>query len=303
MTSWFFRVSVFIPLLLLSCTEKPVPVQDWDRVIASYVDPETEVNVLDLAELNLALAETGRLATDLFHYTQVGSLGILPDWNRDERPGKISSDIYYSMGLVACAQRMAFETNVAAEADYLPEMMLRLIQTNLINGSYPVAEKYIRVLEKDGYDCSRYKPFLYNDAAVDRDPELGPRRRCIPARDHIALENGIDEDLKEIIRANPSYHKAIEYLGVIYLLDTEMDKFREMLDEFYGTEALPTLPESFAEAACMLSELERGYWKKVGVDPAVYKRYTEYKKRLGTGLSMDKYRDTFWYYIMRVNNP
>ncbi len=303
MTNWVFRFFVFLPLFLISCSEKPLPVQDWDKIINSYVDPKTEVNVLDLAELNLALTETGRLTTDLFHYTQVGSLGIIPDWNRDERPGRIASDVFYSMGLIASSQRMAFETNVAAEADYLPEMMLRLVQTNLINGSYPVAEKYIQVLERDGYNCGRYKVFLYDDKAVCQDPELGPRRRCIPTQDHISLENGIDEDLKEIIRANPSYHKAIEYLGAIYLLDCEMDKFREMLDEFYGTEALPALPLSFAEAACMLSEAERGYWKTVGVDPSVYKRYTEFKKRLGTGLSMDRYSDSFWYYIMRANNP
>ena len=82
-----------------------------------------------------------------------------------------------------------------------------------------------------------------------------------------------------------------------------MDKFREMLDEFYGSEALPVLPQSFAEAACMLSEADRGYWKRVGVDPAIYKRYTEFKKRLGTGLPMDKYSDSFWYYIMRAHSP
>jgi hypothetical protein len=201
---------------------------------------------------------------------------------------------------------MAFEADVLDDRDYSPRMMRRLIETNLVSGAYDVARKYIDILAlnpKDKAVAEQYRPFLDNDDLIEADPVLGPRRRCIPEKDFISLVRGIDEDIKDIIRANPSYHNAVEYLGVIYLLDTEMDKFREMLDEFYGTEALPTLPESFAEAACMLSELERGYWKKVGVDPAVYKRYTEYKKRLGTGLSMDKYRDTFWYYIMRVNNP
>ena len=42
--------------------------------------------------------------------------------------------------------------------------------------------------------------------------------------------------------------------------------------------------------------------RDVLVDPAMYRRYSEFKKRLGTGLSMEKYNDTFWYYIMRVNN-
>jgi hypothetical protein len=116
------------------------------------------------------------------------------------------------------------------------------------------------------------------------------------------MVRGIEEDLKDIIRANPSNRKAVEYLGSIYLLDFKMDDFKAMLDEFYGTEALKTLPASFAEAACMLSELNRGYWKEVGVSPETNNLYWDFKKRLGTGLSMDKFKNTFWYYIMRANN-
>ena len=80
------------------------------------------------------------------------------------------------------------------------------------------------------------------------------------------------------------------------------NEFKEMLDTFYGTEVLPTLPASFAEAACMLSEMDSGYWKRVGVSQSLYNRYRDFKKRIGTGLSMDRFRDTFWYYIMRVNS-
>ena len=51
----------------------------------------------------------------------------------------------------------------------------------------------------------------------------------------------------------------------------------------------------------MLSELERNYWKKMGVSKKIYEQYRDFKTRLETGLSEDKYKDTFWYYIMRVN--
>ena len=221
------------------------------------------------------------------------------------KTGALLSDIYWSMGHIAYAQRMAFETSVLDDRDCNPAMMRRLIETNLVYGAYDVARKYIILLEQDSKTrqmARSYRRFLDNNEAVDADPVLGPKRRCIPSQDFISLVRGIDEDLKDIIRANPSYHNAIEILGVYYLLDCEMDKFKEMLDEFYGTEALPALPSSFAEAACMLSELDRGYWKTVGVDPALYNRYRDFTKRLGTGLTMDKFSDTFWYYIMRVNS-
>jgi hypothetical protein len=180
-----------------------------------------------------------------------------------------------------------------------------LIETNLAFGYYPVARKYIDLLgRKTAYSAiaDRYRPFLNNDSLVEADPVLGPKRRCIPEKDFISMVRGIEEDLKDIIRANPSNRKAVEYLGSIYLLDCKMDDFKAMLDEFYGTEALKTLPASFAEAACMLSELNRGYWKEVGVSPETNNLYWDFKKRLGTGLSMDKFKNTFWYYIMRANN-
>ncbi len=289
---------------LLSCQRTISPSFDPEEVIASYVDDGQMVDYMKLARLNLALAETGQLADKAFHYTQAGSNGILVPWGMTVESGESLSDAYWSMGHVAYAQRMAMETNVLDEDDYNPSMMIRLIETNLVYGAYDVARKYIEILEQDKSFrklASSYRKFLGNDEAIEADPILGPKRKCIPEKDFISLVRGIDEDLKDIIRANPSYQNAIEYLGVIYLLDCEMDKFKGMLDEFYGTEALPTLPASFAEAACMLSEIDRDYWKAVGVRPETYNRYRDFKKRLFTGLIMAKFNDTFCYYIMSVN--
>ena len=291
--------------VLQACREASLPAVDYESVIASYADDRHQVDIMKLSLLNLALAETGQLADKAFHYTQVGSDGILVPWNLTVEAGERLSDVYWSMGHVAFAQRMAFEANVLDDRDCNPRMMQRLIETNLTFGAYEAARKYIAILSKDP-ECKavaeKYRPYLDNDALVEADPTLGPRRRCIPEKDFISLVRGVEEDLEDIVRANPSYRNAMEYLGVIYLLDCKMDKFKEMLDEFHGTEALPTHPASFAEAACMLSETDHGYWKKVGVSQEIYNHYRDFKKRLGTGLSMEKFNDTFWYYIMRVNN-
>lgn len=277
---------------------------DFEKVIDNYEDGPN-VYYQEVARLNLALAETGQLADKVFHYTQAGSDGLLIPWDMTAEAGERLSDAYWSMGHIAYSQRMAFEANVMDEQDVNPRMVKRLIETNLVFGAYPVARKYIDILGKEkGWKkvAEGYRRFLDDDAAIEADPVLGAKRRCVPEKDFISLVRGIDEDLKDIIRFNPGYHKAIEYLGVIYLLDCEMDKFKEMLDEFYGTEALPELPASFAEAACMLSEIDRGYWKKVGVSSEMYKKYNDFKSRLENGLTPDKYKDTFWYYIMRVNS-
>ena len=293
---------VFVALAAVSCSGRKIPVTDWDSVISGYRDDETRVDYLKVAELNLALAMKGRLAEDMFCYTQAGAAGLIPEWNRTEEVGELASDIFYAVGHVAYAQRMAFEANVLGEETYNPRMMCRLIETNLLYGAYDVAEKYISILRGDGYVFPDYSRFLYNDAAVAADPVFGDLLKCIPSADRIALEDGIENDLAVILRANPQHRITMEYLGAYYLLDCNMDAFRSFLDEFYGTEALPSLPRSFAEAACMLSELEKGYWKTVGVDKKIYERYRDFKSRLENGLSEAKYKNTFWYYIMRANS-
>lgn len=297
---------IALSILLLQACRSTAPISlDYEEIIESYVDDGHIVDCRKISLLNLALAETGQLADKLFHYTQAGSDCILIPWDLAPETAERLSDVYWSMGHIALAQRMAFEANVLDDDSYNPRMLCRLIETNLAFGYYPVARKYIDLLGKKPADraiADRYRPFLNNDSLVEADPVLGPKRRCIPEKDFISMVRGIEEDLKDIIRANPSNRKAVEYLGSIYLLDCKMDDFKAMLDEFYGTEALKTLPASFAEAACMLSELNRGYWKEVGVSPETNYLYWDFKKRLGTGLSMDKFKNTFWYYIMRANN-
>ena len=275
---------------------------DWAKVIATYNDDETKVYYLRLAELNLALSKQGRLAEDAFKYTQAGQDGLLPEWNMTEEVGVIASDVFFETGHIAYAQRMAFEANGLGEHELNPRMLFRLFQTNLLFKAYPVAEKYLTVLEKAGYDMSAQRRFLYNDAAIADDPLLGDLLKCIPQEDRISLHDGLDEDFKMIIRINPSHHQTVEYLGLYYLLAGDFENFRAFLDEFYGTEALPSLPRSFAEAACIMSELEKGYWKTVGVDKKTYEKYRDFKSRLENGLSEDRYKDTFWYYLMRVNS-
>jgi len=278
---------------------------DWNDIIADYQDTSQTVVFDNLARLNLALAQTGQLAERAFTYTQAGPGGLIPEWGQKPRTGALLSDIFYSMGYVALSQRYAFETLVQDEPEYSDRMLARLVETNLIFGAYPVAEKYINRLEdrdKLHRSAVSYRAFLYDDSAVEADSVLGAKRRCIPEDDFLSDEGTLDEQLKIIIRTNPKHGATMEYLGMIYLLDCNFDAFKGMLDEFYGTQALESLPVSFSEAACMMSEIYPDYWKSVGVDIGIYRRYTDFKKLLESGRSPEKYKKTYWYYVMRVNN-
>ena len=258
----------------------------------------------DLCLQNLELARQGRLAEDAFTLAQYTSAGLVLEWEEDYRLAELLTDIYYEAGHIALAQRYAFEASVFAEGEYNPAMLRRLVQTNIIYGAYPVAEKYIIALE-DGSEyagwASGQRRFLGNDAAVDSDPEYGAKRKCIPAEDFLASNIGI-EDLEYVIDSNPGHRCSIEYLGVYYLLDCDFPSFAALVEKYYGTPALPSLPRSFAEAVCIMSENNPGYWKRFGVDRAVYKRYRAFATRVGTGLSMEEFKDSYWFYVMMMNS-
>ena len=99
----------------------------------------------------MALARKGILADEAFKYTQHGPRGLMVAWNKSTTISALLSDVYFTMGNVAAAQEMAFESNIGALCDGNPRMTQRLVQTNLIYGAYPVAEKYIAVLENTFY--------------------------------------------------------------------------------------------------------------------------------------------------------
>ena len=118
--------------------------EQWDKTIEACRGKLT--NYLYVCHLNMALANQGKLLDEMFHYNQMGLEGLIIPWNKQENVSCLLSDIYFTMGAIASSQEMAFEAYVSAMGEGNPRMLKRLIQTNLIFGAYPVAEKYMEVL-------------------------------------------------------------------------------------------------------------------------------------------------------------
>lgn len=281
--------------------------EQWDEIIASSKGKIT--NLLYLSHLNMALANKGMLADRMFFFDQKNPQGLLVSWNKSENISCLLSDIYYTMGFISLSQQMAFEAYVSAMENGNPRMLKRLVQTNLIQGEYAVAEKYINVLEKTiTYKdwAVKQRRFLYNDEVVQSDAELGSKRRLLPAQKGLALADGLAADLHQLIRTNPNDQTAIHYLGCFLLLSKDLDGFKKMLETYYGTEVLPQLPLHFQEAVFVLSEKDSEYWKQYAIAPDVIQRFSDYKKTvLGNrnnnalqGLLARSFGNSYWYYFM-----
>ena len=251
---------------------------NWDEVLRLSQGPIQ--NYLYLNYLNRALAEKGVLGDQAFAFNQHGPQGLMVGWDKTFSVSLLLSDVYFTLGEIALSQEMAFEANVSVIGAGSPRCLMRLVQTNLIFGAYPIAEKYLRLLEQMPVYrewARQHRTFLYDDAAVEADPLLGMKRRGLPTASDLAGIHGLEHDLLLRAKQLPEYALPIQFVGIQRLLAKDLQGFQALLDTYYGTPALPTLPVSFQEAVIMLTERQPERWSYYQVSPAVTARYGEYR--------------------------
>ena len=279
---------------------------DWDKVISRCQGPLE--NYLYLINLNMALANKGLLADNMFGFDQKGPAGLSLEWNGQYSVTALLSDYYFTVGNMAGALRTAFEGNIVSGNESV-RMIKRMIQVYLVYGNYPIAERHLNVLEKTL--CYRqwaraHRRFLYNDKAIDSDPLLGTKRRTMVDKNYLYTIENPDFILAETARYNPSNKTAIEYLGAIHLLSKDLWAFEAFLKEFYGSNTLPVLPRSFQEAVVILYEPEPEKWQYYQINDNVIARFNQFKQDYmmlrnnpAHRATVERnYKDTYWYYLM-----
>ena len=122
--------------------------QDWNAIIAK-ADKKTPDLPMTVCATNLALGMKGLLGERLFDFYQNGRQGLVPPFTRNFSTIMLTGEVYWQLGLVNTAQRFAFES-MEAIPNYTKSSraVKRLVETNLVNGEYKVARKYLCLLEK-----------------------------------------------------------------------------------------------------------------------------------------------------------
>ena len=154
--------------------------RQWDAIIkkASQNTPTTE---WEQVCLNLALAHKGTLCDKYFAYPQKGRASLIPIYEQDYMSPQFAGEAYLSIGLINTAQRFFFEA-MEAIPDYQKSgrCYQRLATTNIINGRYEVASRYLKHLSNTHYYkdwANSMSPYLYTDSLIERDEYLGPLRK------------------------------------------------------------------------------------------------------------------------------
>ncbi len=278
----------------------------WDKVID--LCNEKIDNYLYLMNLNMALANKGMLADRMFHFDQKGPQGLFLDRNSDYSILVLLSDYYFTTGNMAGALHTAFEANITSNNES-PRMIKRLIQAYLVYGNYPVAERYIKMLEETL--CYRewaknHRRFLYNEHEIENDSVLGWKRKTMVRNNFLYTVMGNEFILAETAMQHPSDKTSMEYLGAFYLLAKDLAGFKYFIQQFYGTDILPSLPVSFQEAVLILYASSPEEWRNYKISNQSIVRFRAYQRAFLAAqhnpgvraLLASDYKDTYWYYFM-----
>jgi len=277
----------------------------WDHVIA-MAEKKMPTTPLSVTCLNLALAKEDQLGERMFSYYQNGVGGLMPDFVRDYTIPMIAGEVYYHLGFINTAQRYAFEA-MEALPDYQKSVrsVMRLAETNIINGNYEVAGKYLRLLQKTFYYrgwATNAMNTMKDEKLIAQHPEWGRLRQCRTQEDFLFSEGEKDMMLGVLFRQNVENRMAFEYLMAYTLLSKDLKHF---LQYFPLSESLKyrAIPKSYQEALYYA-------WSKTNNDPtkeipypisvATKQRFQAFQKSPGQANSSsgkNEFSDTYWYYL------
>ena len=208
--------------------------QQWNRILAT-ANAEKPNNQIGVTVQNLALAMHGMLADHLFDYNQNGIAGLLPDVQSDATSPLPTAEAFYQLGMIYVAQRTVFEAQEAIlDFQKSARCYQRLAQTNLINGSYEVARKYLMALQKTLFYrewANETLLLLGNEEAIAKHPEYGRLRQCAYDKDFYFSDHVTPEMLESLYSHNTDNRLAFEYLKAYYMLTGDRESYTKLLQE------------------------------------------------------------------------
>ncbi len=291
-----------------------VRTRQWKQIVDKAME-KSPVYPMTVASLNLALAKTDQLADFMFRFYQNGADGLVPPFVRDFTSPLPASEVFYHLGMVNTAQRYAFEINEAIP-DYQKgaRFYKRLAETNLVNGNYEAARKYLNALQHTLFYSRWAKEtmkLLGNEDAINNNAEYGWLRRMRPQEDVFFSEAELDSMfglLFENSQFKETNKSAFEYMLAYCLLKGDLNRFLELYP-LGKTLNYSHIPLSYQEALVFTWVNGHDSWEGLpwSINPNVLKRMQQFIADASTPnpdkkALMQKYNGTYWAYLIKMSN-
>ena len=309
-------VAISYPYILSSCNfDKEEAMEynqlarnrQWNQIIGK-AENKSPVSPLSVTCLNLALSKTGQLGNRMFEFYQNGTEGLIAKFQRNFVTPLPTGEVLYHLGMINDAQRFAFE---AMEA--IPNFrksgrcLKRLAETNLINGQYEVAAKYLRILSKTLFYKDWAKntmTYLYNEEKIDAHPEWGRLRQMRYTENFLSGSHETDILLARLYEQNPQNRTALEYLLAYTLQKRDLKGFMNYYPSDANINHEP-IPRSYQEAlAYIWGQTHKDFrdipWK---LSPQVMQDCKDFMRIYtsqpnGRQILQTLYTGTFWHYLL-----
>lgn len=280
-----------------------VRAKDWNAIIAK-AERRTPDLPMSVSATNLALGMTNQLGERAFDFYQRGAEGLLPGFERNFATTQLMGEIYFHLGMVNTAQRMAFEAMEAIpNYNKSARVMKRLAETNLINGQYEVARKYLRMLEKTIF----YRPWaqrtiqmLGNEKAINEHPLYGALRQYRLQDDLLFSERELDKICGQLFIHNHQNQMATQYLLMIPLLDRDIPRFMNYAQ--YVQSKMPYNPRSCQEGIAF-AFMQRQQQPPQGlVNQLIRQQMIDFARVYSKDKNspeLARFRNTVWYYLVK----
>ena len=280
-----------------------VRTKDWNGIIAK-AEQQTPDKPMSVSATNLALAMTNQLGERAFEFYQHGSEGLLPPFERNYATTQLTGEIYFCLGLVNTAQRLAFEAMEAiSNYNKSGRALMRLVETNIINGQYKVADKYLKMLEKTFFYrrwAKRMRAMLGDEKAINTHPLYGTLRQYRLQEDFLFSDTELDKICGQLFMHNPQNQMAAQYLLMMPLLDRDIPRFMQYAQ--YVQSQIRYNPRICQEAIAFGFMQHRQQPPQGLVSPLILQQLNDFSRIYSAGgkdaLGLQQFRNTAWYYLM-----
>ena len=278
-----------------------VRVGDWNAIIqkAERQMPDLPMSV---SATNLALGMTNQLGDRAFDFYQRGTGGLLPRFERNFATAQLTGEIYFHLGLVNTAQRFAFEAMEAIpNYNKSARVVKRLAETNLINGQYEVARKYLQMLEKTVFYrlwAQRTMAMLGDEKAINGHPLYGMLRQYRLQDDFLFSERELDKICGQLFIHNQQNMMAAQYLLMMPLLDGDVARFMNYAQYVQGKIAYN--PRHCQEAIAFAFFQQRQQPPQGLVNQLMLQQMNEFARVYGSDKNspaLAQFKNTVWYYL------
>jgi hypothetical protein len=194
---------------------------------------------------------------------------------------------------------------------YTPEGMKMLIKTELINGDYQIASKYISILKKSLFyrkDARVFEELLFNEEGINAHSEYGTRRQIRVSNDFFVRSDVPARNLDLILEQDSLNVLAFEYKMASLLLQKDLEKIVELLPRMQSL-GYARIPKHIEEAVVSYKLLRMGEIPatiSLGINPETENQFNQYYRtfsqfgndpRRAQQPLYNRFGNTFWYHV------